>query len=56
LASKQSHNILDALVRRQAAMLAYIDDFKILAISALCMVPLTLLMRKSKPGGEMHVR
>jgi DHA2 family multidrug resistance protein len=55
LAAQQSHKLLEAMVGRQAAMLAYIDDFKILAISALCMVPLTFLMRKAKTGGEMHV-
>ncbi len=55
LAAQQSQKLLEVMVGRQAAMLAYIDDFKILAISALCMVPLTLLLKKTKTGAEMHV-
>jgi MFS transporter, DHA2 family, multidrug resistance protein len=54
-AAAQSHKMLEMMVGRQAAVLAYIDNFKILAISAACMVPLALLLRKPKTGGEVHV-
>jgi hypothetical protein len=38
-------------VQRQAAMLAYLDDFRLLGFSILCMIPLVFLMKKGKPGG-----
>jgi DHA2 family multidrug resistance protein len=55
LAVQQSHKLLEVMVGRQASMLAYIDNFKMLAISALCIVPLTLLLRKGKAGGELRL-
>jgi len=36
-------------IRAQARMIAYVDDFRLLAILFICMVPLTLLLRR-KPG------
>jgi len=54
-AAQQAQKMLETLVGRQAAMLAYIDNFKILAISAACMVPLVLFLKKPKAGGEVHV-
>jgi DHA2 family multidrug resistance protein len=41
---------LDAEVTRQAQMVAYIDDFKLMMIVALLSVPLLLLLRKSQMG------
>src|SRR5271168_4049268 len=55
LAVQQSYKMLEVMVGRQAAVLAYIDNFKILAISAACMVPLVLFLKKPKSGGEVHV-
>jgi DHA2 family multidrug resistance protein len=55
LALEQSYKMLEGMVGRQAAMLSYMDNFKILAISALCMVPLTLLLKKTRLGGEVPV-
>jgi DHA2 family multidrug resistance protein len=40
-------SMLDALVTRQAAMIAYIDDFYLLMWLSLASVPLVLIMRKS---------
>jgi DHA2 family multidrug resistance protein len=54
-AVQQSHKMLEVMVGRQASMLAYIDNFKILGISAACMVPLALFLKKAKSGGEVHV-
>lgn len=42
LAVARSHKMLELFLGRQATMLACIDDFKIWAITALCMVPLAL--------------
>ena len=55
LAVQQSYKMIEEMVGRQAAVLSYMDNFKILAISALCMVPLTLLLKKSRLGGEAPV-
>jgi DHA2 family multidrug resistance protein len=55
LAAQQAQQMIQNSVVRQATMLAYIDNFKILAISAMCMVPLVLLLKGGKPGGELHV-
>jgi DHA2 family multidrug resistance protein len=37
---------LDAVMSRQASMIAYLDDFQLLAIAMLVMIPLLLLMRR----------
>ena len=54
-AVQRSHKLMEIMVSRQASMLAYIDNFKVLAISAACMVPLVFFLKKPKHGGEMHV-
>ncbi len=41
---------IDGMVNRQAAMIAYLDDFWLLAILVACFVPLVLLMQSPKPG------
>jgi len=43
--------MIDGLIARQAAMIAYIDDFWIMTIVTLCMLPLLLLLKPSKSGG-----
>ncbi len=42
---------LNAEVTRQAQMVAYIDDFKLMMIIVLLAVPLLLLLRKPRPAG-----
>jgi DHA2 family multidrug resistance protein len=39
---------LNAEVTRQAAMVAYIDDFKLMMLIALASVPLLLLLREER--------
>jgi DHA2 family multidrug resistance protein len=39
---------LDALISQQAAMIAYIDDFKLMMIVTLLAMPLALLLKKPK--------
>ena len=40
--------LLDMEASRQASMVAYIDDFKLMALTALALIPALLLMRKSQ--------
>lgn len=40
--------MLDAEVNRQALMIAYLDDFKLMAIVTLCAVPLVMLLRRPR--------
>src|SRR5579863_1627349 len=54
-ATQQAYALVQATVQRQAAMLAYIDDFRLLGVSILCMVPLVFLMKKGRPGGGIAV-
>ena len=41
---------LNEVINRQASVIAYIDDFKLLAIAMLAMLPLVFLMRR--PSGD----
>jgi len=54
-ATQQAYALVAGTMQRQAAMLAYLDDFRLLGISILVMVPLVFLMKKGKPGGGMAV-
>ena len=52
-------SFLNAMVTRQAAMVAYIDDFWLMMWMSLAAVPLVLIMRKSsgappRPGPPEH--
>jgi DHA2 family multidrug resistance protein len=38
----------DAMINKQAAMIAYIDDFRLMAWVAILVMPLVLLLRKPK--------
>jgi MFS transporter, DHA2 family, multidrug resistance protein len=49
-AAKQAYALIGNTVQRQAMMLSYIDDFQILGIAILAMIPLVFLVRKGKPG------
>jgi DHA2 family multidrug resistance protein len=51
LATRQAYALVAATLQRQATMLAYIDDFRMLAIAILLMIPLVFLVKKGKPGG-----
>jgi DHA2 family multidrug resistance protein len=46
---------IQALIVRQANMLAYLDDFWILGAAILAIIPLVFLMKKTKPGSTMAV-
>jgi DHA2 family multidrug resistance protein len=51
----KAYALLQANVLRQASMLAYIDNFWLLGVAILVMVPLAFLMKRPKPGGAMAV-
>jgi DHA2 family multidrug resistance protein len=42
--------MIDGEVNRQAAMIAYVDDFWLMALLSIAAVPLVLLMRRSRSG------
>lgn len=46
----QSLQILDNLVNVQAGMIGYVNDFKMMLIMTLCVIPLALTLRKPTPG------
>jgi MFS transporter, DHA2 family, multidrug resistance protein len=54
-ASRQAYGLVNSMLLRQSAMLAYVDIFWFLAFLALGMIPAVFLMKKSKPGGELQV-
>jgi DHA2 family multidrug resistance protein len=41
-------SVIDGLVNQQAAMIAYLDDFKLMMILTACAIPLVLLMRRPR--------
>ena len=42
---------LDAVVTRQAQIIAYIDDYRLLLIATLAAIPLLLVFKKPSGGG-----
>jgi hypothetical protein len=52
---QHAYAIMQVNVIRQATMLAYIDNFWLLAVVILCLIPCVFLIKKSKPGGEIVV-
>jgi DHA2 family multidrug resistance protein len=50
-AAQRAYALIEGTVQRQATMLAYIDDFRLLGWAILAMIPLVFLMKKGKPGG-----
>ena len=54
-AMHKAYGLLQANLFRQAGMLAYIDNFWLLGVAILVMVPLVFLMKRPPTGGEMAV-
>lgn len=54
-ASRQAYALVANLVDQQATMLAYIDNFWLLGVAVLMMIPLVFLMKKVQPGGTIAV-
>ena len=53
LAGDTAMAMVNAEINRQAAMVAYIDDFWLMMWVTLASVPLVLLLRPPKPGGPV---
>ena len=49
--------MIDAEINRQALMIAYLDDFKLMTIVTLCALPLVILLRRpaQRQAGPQHV-
>ena len=45
--------MMDAEINRQALMIAYIDDFYLMMIISLCVIPLLLFLRRTSPPKDM---
>jgi MFS transporter, DHA2 family, multidrug resistance protein len=53
--AQQAYALLQSNVQRQASMLSYIDNFRILAIVSLCLIPVVFLIKKPRKGGQIAV-
>jgi MFS transporter, DHA2 family, multidrug resistance protein len=51
----KAYALLQGNFFRQATMLSYIDNFWLLGVAILVMVPLVFLMKRPKTGGEIAV-
>jgi DHA2 family multidrug resistance protein len=45
---------LDAMITQQAQIIAYIDDYKLLMIATLTVMPLLIAFKKSSSGDPAH--
>jgi DHA2 family multidrug resistance protein len=52
-ALQHAYAMMQASVIQQATMLAYIDNFWVLGVVIVCLIPCVFLIKKSKPGGDM---
>jgi DHA2 family multidrug resistance protein len=50
-AQQHAYALLQANVIRQSTMLAYIDNFWVLAVVIFCLIPFVFLIKKTNPGG-----
>jgi len=54
-AARQAYGLVANMIDQQATMLAYIDNFWMLGVIVLVMVPFVFLMKKVQPGGTIAV-
>jgi len=50
-AARQAYALIEGTIQREATMLAYIDNFRLLGWAIMAMIPIVFLMKKGKPGG-----
>ena len=55
LATRQAYGLVGNMISRQATMLAYIDDFWLVGVAVVVMIPFVFFMKKVKPGGPIAV-
>ena len=51
-ATQAGLGILNGLIDRQAAMMAYLDDFRFMLALTVVSLPLLLLIRKARPAAK----
>lgn len=54
-AARQAYGLVAGRIDQQATMLAYIDNFWLLGVIVLTMIPFVFLMKRLKPGGPIAV-
>jgi len=54
-AAMQARAVISGMIQRQATTLAYLDDFWLVGVFVLCMIPCVFLIKKVKPGSTMAV-
>ncbi|HUO34542.1 MAG TPA: DHA2 family efflux MFS transporter permease subunit [Candidatus Acidoferrum sp.] len=54
-ATHQAYALMGQLLGQQATTLAYIDNFWLLGVATMAMIPFVFLMKKVKPGGAIAV-
>jgi MFS transporter, DHA2 family, multidrug resistance protein len=52
MATRQAYGAIGAMVAQQASLLAFIDNFHMLGLICLGLIPLVFLMKKAQPGGH----
>jgi MFS transporter, DHA2 family, multidrug resistance protein len=50
-ASAQARGMIYAMIQRQAAMLSFLDDFKMLGVVFFAIIPIFFLMKRPKMSG-----
>ena len=51
-ANEQAHGLLMSTIQRQSAMLAFVDNFKMLGVVFFAVIPILLMLKKPKSGGS----
>lgn len=54
-ATAQANQMLYASIQRQASVLAFLDNFRMLGVIFLILIPLMMFMKKGKPTGDVPV-
>jgi DHA2 family multidrug resistance protein len=54
-ASAQAHGMILNLIQRQATMMAFLDNFKLLGIIFFAVIPIMVMMKKPRMGGNVPV-
>jgi DHA2 family multidrug resistance protein len=50
-AAAQAHGVLMGTIQRQAAMLAFVDNYKLLGVIFFAIIPIFFLMRRPRMSG-----
>jgi DHA2 family multidrug resistance protein len=54
-ATAQAHGMILNLIQRQATMMAFLDNFKLLGIIFFAVIPIMVMMKKPRMGGNVPV-